>query len=130
MGKNVLIIDSEPEVIESAGSILEKLGHQVSGSKDGEEATNKIRQLKPDLIILDLILHRKSGIMVYVDLKTNEAWKKIPVIINTKIKKKTFLRTLEELNRFYPQPLPEPEAYLEKPLKPDPFTKAIQQFLR
>ncbi|MCX5859442.1 MAG: response regulator, partial [Proteobacteria bacterium] len=84
----------------------------------------------PDLIILDLILHRKSGIMVYMELKTNEAWKKIPVIIHSKIKKKTFLKTLEELNHFYPQAIPEPEAYLEKPCKPELFTKTIQQSLR
>jgi twitching motility two-component system response regulator PilH len=130
MGKNVLIVDSEPEVIESASALIGKLGHQVYSSKDGEEAAVRIRQVSPDLIILDLILHRKSGIMVYMELKTNEAWKKIPVIIHSKIKKKTFLKTLEELNHFYPQAIPEPEAYLEKPCKPDPFTKAIQQFLR
>ena len=130
MRKIVLMVDSEPALIETAGPLIEKLDHQFYGAKDGDEAINKIRQLRPDLIILDLILHRKSGISVYLDLKANENWKKIPVVIHSKIKKKTFLKTLEELNHFYPQAILEPEAYLEKPCKPELFTKTIQQSLR
>ncbi|MDD5222497.1 MAG: response regulator [bacterium] len=130
MAKVVMIVDNEPEVIASVSAALEKLGCQNTVSRNGEEALNRIKQNKPELIVMDLLLPKYSGIRLYQDLKTTESLKKIPVIIISGITKKTFLRSLEELSDLADQAIPEPDAYFEKPLKLEEFEPTLQRLVK
>jgi CheY-like chemotaxis protein len=96
---------------------------------NGEEALAKIRQEKPDLVILDVLMPRQSGIKMYRELKTDDSLKNIPVIILSGITRRTFLRSQEALTEFGGQNVPEPEAYIEKPVAPEELAEIIKKVI-
>jgi len=130
MGKAVLIVDDDPDIILYVSTILEKIGCYISGAKNGEEAMNKIKQNRPDLIIMDVVMPLLSGVKLYRDLKVSENYKNIPIIMLSGISKQTFLDSQEALSEFTDQPIPEPSAYVEKPLEPEKFTQIVQKFIQ
>jgi len=129
MQKNILVADDDIDVVTFVSTVLEKSGYKVIGAKDGEEALNKIRANRPDLIILDILMPKQSGIKLYRELKTDESLKDIPVVILSAISKRTFLRSQEALTEFGGEPVPEPEVYIEKPVEPDDLAKTVSEML-
>ena len=79
--KKILAVDDEPDFLSFLCMRLEVSGYSVITAKDGEEALNKARENKPDLIILDLMLPKISGFEVCRMLKFDDAFKQIPIII-------------------------------------------------
>jgi len=129
MQKNILVADDDIDVVTFVSTVLEKSGYKVIGAKDGEEALNKIRTNRPDLIILDILMPKQSGIKLYRELKTDESLKDIPIVILSAISKRTFLRSQEALTEFGGEPVPEPEVYIEKPVEPDDLAKTVSEVL-
>jgi twitching motility two-component system response regulator PilH len=129
MQKTILNADDDIDVIIFVSSVLEKAGYKVVGAKNGEEALNKIRENKPDLIILDILMPKQSGIKAYRELKTDESLKDIPVVILSGISKRTFLRSQEALTEFGGEAVPEPEAYMEKPVEPEDLAQTVREVL-
>jgi twitching motility two-component system response regulator PilH len=66
---------------------------------------------------------------MYREMKNDESLKDIPVIILSGIAKRTFLRSQEALTEFGDQPVPEPEAYIEKPVEPEELADIIKKFI-
>ena len=89
MKNKILIIEDDKFLLKLYTNKLKSNGFEVSGSLTGEEGMNKISAEKPDLIILDLILPRKSGFEVLSELKINPKTKNIPVIILTNLGQKS-----------------------------------------
>lgn len=58
--KKVLIADDEPDIVEILRYNLEKEGYHVITAKDGDEAINKAKQSNPDLVILDMMMPKKT----------------------------------------------------------------------
>lgn len=81
--KIVLYIEDEPELINLIKLILRRAGYEVIGATDGAEGLSRVRELKPDLVLLDLMLPVMSGWEVYWQMKADEELKNIPVIIVT-----------------------------------------------
>lgn len=90
----ILLVDDEPSIIKMVGKRLEIEGFQVSIAMDGEEALVKVTAERPDLIILDLMLPKKSGLDVCAALKQDEALRRVPIIAYTGRG-----QTMEELSR-------------------------------
>ena len=63
-GKKILIADDEPDILEIIQYNLVKEGYEVTTAKDGDDALAKAKMSKPDLIILDIMMPKKSGIEV------------------------------------------------------------------
>ena len=82
-GKRILLVDDEPNIIKMVGKRLQVEGYHLVVAMDGEEALVKVKAERPDLIILDLMLPKKSGLDVCVLLKQDEAMRRIPVIAYT-----------------------------------------------
>ena len=80
MGKKVLIVDDEKDTVEAVGNFLTKQGFIVFSAFDGEEAKAKAVEIKPDIILLDLILPKANGFEVLKWIRQNIE-KRIPVII-------------------------------------------------
>ncbi len=129
MKKNILVVDDDIDVITFVSTVLEKIGYKVIGAKDGEEALSKIKGNKPDLIILDILMPKQSGIKMYRELKTHESLKDIPVVILSAISKRTFLRSQEALTEFGGEAVPEPEVYIEKPVEPEDLAQTVREVL-
>jgi len=129
MGKRVLIVDDDPDIITFVVTVLEENGYTPLIAKNGEDGIAKAVEEKPDLIILDLLMPKQSGIKIYRELKGDESLKKIPVVVLSGIARRTFLRSHEALTEFGDQPVPEPEAYIEKPVEPEELAKTIKRLI-
>jgi DNA-binding response OmpR family regulator len=129
MGKRVLVVDDDPDIVAFVVTVLEENGFTSIIAKNGEMGMAKTVEENPDLIILDILMPKQSGIKMYRELKSEESLKKIPVIILSGIAKRTFLRSQEALTAFGNQTVPEPEAYMEKPVEPEELAEMIKKFI-
>jgi two-component system, OmpR family, alkaline phosphatase synthesis response regulator PhoP len=82
-GKKILIADDEPDILEIVHYNLKQEGYEVYTAKDGDDALSKAKQLKPDLIILDIMMPKKSGVEVCSILRTQPAFKDTLIIFLT-----------------------------------------------
>lgn len=81
--RKVLLIDDEPEIIETVKFLLGLKNFEVVAAMDGVEGLEKAKSEKPDLILLDLILPKLNGYEVCARLKRDPDTKDIPVLILT-----------------------------------------------
>jgi DNA-binding response OmpR family regulator len=79
--KLILLIDDEESILLLLKRRLEKAGFSVETSKNGQDGLNKARTIKPDLIILDIMLPIMDGYKICQMLKFDENYKKIPIIL-------------------------------------------------
>lgn len=129
MKKKVLTVDDEYQAREIIVTMLEENDYVPLIARNGEEAVKIIKEEAPDLIILDVLMPEKSGIKLYRELKTTESLKKIPVVICSGVARRTFLRSHTAPSKRGRESLPEPEAYMEKPVRPDSLVKIIKKLL-
>jgi len=127
--KKVLIVDDDVDVRKFVSKLVERAGYEVVEAKNGVEGMGTVREDKPDLIILDILMPKQSGIRMYRELKTDEPLKDIPVIVLSAIAPKSFFRSQEVLAEFAGQPVPEPEAYMEKPEEPEELIELMKKIL-
>jgi CheY-like chemotaxis protein len=140
----ILIIDDDKQNVRYLTTILEETGfNDIHAAYDGEEGLEKVRELMPGLILLDLRMPKKNGIMVFNDLKSSEEFRDIPVIILTG--EGGFLKHLSELREYREdqEPMDEkateevlgrfissrPDGFLEKPVEPDRLVAVIGKLL-
>ena len=81
--KRILIVDDSPTERHVLNDMLTKAGYEVVASDNGEDAILKARTIKPDLILMDVIMPRKTGFEACRELKRREDTKSIPVILVT-----------------------------------------------
>ncbi|MBE9574186.1 MAG: response regulator [Desulfobacterales bacterium] len=129
MMKKVLLVDDEVDVRKFVSKLVERAGYEVIEAKNGMEGMGRVREDKPGLIILDVLMPKQSGIRMYRELKTTESLKDIPVIMLSAIAPKSFFRSQEVLAEFAGQPVPEPEAYIEKPEEPEELIELMKKIL-
>lgn len=80
--KRVLLVDDDPELIESVRIALTSRGYEVLTACDGAEALARVERDRPDLMVLDLIMPRRSGLTV-VDRMYHTAMRSTPIIMMT-----------------------------------------------
>ena len=129
MSKKVLVIDDDPDVRLFSVTVLEEHGYTPLEAGDGVEGLKMIKAEKPDLVILDIMMPRQSGIRLYRELKTDKALKKIHVVVLSGIAKRTFMRSQKALTEFGGAEVPEPEVYLEKPVEAEDLADTIKQVI-
>jgi CheY-like chemotaxis protein len=79
--QRILLVEDDPFLRRACEVGLRKRGFQVTTAVDGEEALRMIRSQAPDLILLDLLMPKKSGMEVLEEIKEDESTRSIPVII-------------------------------------------------
>jgi twitching motility two-component system response regulator PilH len=129
MGKKVLIVDDDPDVCSFVITVLEENDYTPLIARNGEEGLKLIRQEGPDLILLDVLMPRGSGVKLFREVKTAASLKHIPVIVLSGIAEKSFLRSQKALTGFGGAKVPEPEAYLEKPVEPEELAAMIKKVI-
>ncbi len=83
MAKRVLVVDDEPQLVTMLKMRLQANGYEVITAFDGEEGLQKAKDLKPDLIILDIVMPKMAGNEVGAALKEDDQFSKIPIIFLT-----------------------------------------------
>ena len=89
MSRKVLIADDEPDIIEILKFNLEKQGYDVVTAKDGDEAFDRAKQHRPDLIVLDMMMPKKNGIEVLELLRLQPAFKDTLIMFLTALNDET-----------------------------------------
>lgn len=129
MAKKVLNVEDDIDTRTFVSAVIERNGYMPVLAKDGEEGMRKIAEERPDLIILDILMPKQSGIKMYHELKLDPSLKDIPVIMLSAVSKRTFLRSQEALTEFGDETVPEPQVYLEKPVEPEDLAETIKEIL-
>jgi CheY-like chemotaxis protein len=121
-GRKVLVVDDEPDMLLYLSALLEDNDYEPCTAADGEEAWEVIQAERPDLIILDLRMPRKTGLQLYRLMLADEAFAKLPVV---------FITGMTDF-RFYGEdcaPLPEPVARLGKPIDHEELLGVLRRTL-
>ena len=80
-GESVLVVDDSPTILKVVQLVLTKAGFRVTTAVDGEVGLDAAKQARPDMILLDFVMPKMNGYQVCRAIKSNEATKKIPVIL-------------------------------------------------
>lgn len=124
----ILVVDDEQDVRTYLGMILKNNGFQVVDAADGDQALARVKEKKPDLISLDLMMPRKSGIKFLFELRRNREWSQVPILIVTGHAQDEFgKRDLDDI--MAGKVLSGPRCYLEKPVNPDGFASTVKKEL-
>ena len=81
MAKKVLVVDDDPDVRLFSITVLEQNGFTPLEATNGEEGMRLIQNEKPDLVILDVLMPRESGVRLYRQIKTDAKLKKTPFLL-------------------------------------------------
>ena len=83
MGKRVLLIEDEPNIIEAISFILSRDGWDVATHSNGHTAIDAIRQREPDVLILDVMLPGRSGYEILTEIRADGELSVLPVLMLT-----------------------------------------------
>lgn len=111
----ILIVDDDPDMRLAISSVLKSRSYEVIEARDGEEALSKLKEEKPDLMVLDLLMPRMDGFAVVKELKnTQESYSNIPILIVSSIREEASHRRYElEVGHKL-----DVDEYIEKPIEP------------
>jgi CheY-like chemotaxis protein len=129
MSGKVLVADDDQDVLSFVVTVLEENGYTPLVAKDGVQAQEIIDREKPDLVILDVLMPRGSGIRLYHHIKTSGRYKDLKVIMFTGIALRSFLKSQKTLEKFKGGQVPEPDIYLEKPVEPEELAAAVKEMI-
>jgi len=121
--KTILIVEDEPDTVTYLSTLLEDAGYSTVAAGDGDQALERVKAGRPDLITLDITMPNKSGVRFYRDMKESDEWKGIPIIIVTGISTdfEKFISTRRQV--------PPPEGYLSKPIDKEQMLALIKQHI-
>ena len=127
--KKILIVDDELDVRIYVGTLLETSGYEPISARNGREGLLKAKQVSPDLIILDVMMPQAGGVSMYRELKADRQLREIPVIMLTGVVEKSFSHYLKMLRLKIEDPIPQPNAYLEKPLDHEKLLELVKEII-
>ena len=81
----IMVVDDDPDLVESVSMRLVNDGFRVTKAYDGEEAWERIREEKPQMLILDVMMPRKNGYVLCDEIKKNDEFKDITVVLLTAV---------------------------------------------
>jgi len=116
----ILIADDSLAELQIFQATLQPTGHTILTVMDGEAAEEKVKSEKIDLIILDVIMPKKNGFQVCRDIKSDDQFKNIPIIMVTSKD--------QESDKFWGMKQGADE-YLVKPFKPEDLLKAVKKYI-
>ena len=147
MAKQILLVDDDQNTVKYLSVLLGEHGYDVVAAYDGNEGFQKIEQARPDLIVLDVMMPKKSGFVLFKQLKRDERYKDIPVLMLTGVS--GILEELEEhkdevserpydslrealkrkIREMREEGLVSPEMFMDKPVAPEAFIAKVQELI-
>ena len=126
--KKILVVDDEPDVRNFLATCIQDAGFMVDSAVDGQDALEKIEIQIPDLMTLDMVMPRKSGIELIRTLRKNDKWSSLPVIVITAHARNEFAsEDIKSFNAFTSGL--KPRRTIEKPVTPEVLVNTICQIL-
>lgn len=123
--KYVLIVDDDPDMVETVGMMLESRGYEVGKAYDGIEGQESIKQRLPDLLVLDVMMPRKNGYVLCSELKKNKETQDIPIILLTAVAENVSSTSYSHAQGMST----EADDYIPKPVDTKILVETIERFL-
>jgi DNA-binding response OmpR family regulator len=122
MAKRILIIDDEKDMRTYLGALFRKAGYDVESAENGEAGLKTAKASPPDLITLDILMPKQSGVRTYRELRSCAETRSVPIII---------LTGLTQQEDFFAElgSLPRPDAIVEKPIDRDDFLNKAKKVI-
>jgi len=117
---DVLIAEDEPSILEALDFILRRAGWSIGSVTDGEAVVDAVRRLQPRMLLLDVMLPKRSGFEVLKQIRTSEGLKDLPVLVLTAKGQAQDRRIAEELKA---------DAFVTKPYANAEVISAVRQLL-
>jgi DNA-binding response OmpR family regulator len=122
--KYVLVVDDDPDLVETVGLMLESNNFEVGKAYDGIEAETSIKSRRPDLLILDVMMPRKDGYKLCAELKKDPNTKGIPIVMLTAVGEAVPSTSYSH----YEGMTMEAEDYIEKPVDTKKLLETVRSF--
>ena len=119
--RKVVCIEDELEMIELVKLILSRHNFQVTGAVGGQQGLDKIAEVKPDLVLLDLMMPEMDGWEVYQKMKASEEMRDIPVIVVT--------AKAQSIDRVLGLHIARVDDYITKPFGPQELLESVERVL-
>jgi len=119
--KKVVCVEDEPEIIDLIRLILGRKGFDLTGATGGVEGLDTIRRVKPDLVLLDLMMPDMDGWEVYQQMKADPELKHIPVIVVT--------AKAQSIDKILGLHIAKVDDYVTKPFGPQELLQSVERVL-
>jgi DNA-binding response OmpR family regulator len=119
--KKVVCIEDEPEMIDLVKLILGRKGFDLIGAMGGREGLEAVRRVKPDLVLLDLMMPDMDGWEVYQQMKADEELSDIPVIVVT--------AKAQSIDKVLGLHIAKVDDYVTKPFGPQELLQSVERVL-
>ena len=147
MGKNILVIDDDKNAVRFLSVVLSENGYEPIIAHDGHEGLQKVKENDVDLIVLDVMMPKKTGFVLFKELKKSDEYKDIPILMLTAVAASlseldaqegdTFERPYDSLRESMRRTIQEmresgdvrPEMFVDKPVDPDGFTEKVRNLI-
>jgi DNA-binding response OmpR family regulator len=147
MSKKVAVIDDDKNAVKFISAVLNENGYESIVAYDGQEGLQKIEENDVDLVVLDVMMPKKSGFVLFKQLRRSDKTKDIPVLMLTGVaaslieldsqKDDTFERPFDPLRESLRKTIQEmrsegeikPEMFVDKPIDPDGFIQKVRDLI-
>ncbi len=123
----ILIIDDEIHMRYYLMTLIKTLGFDPVLAKNGAQGLDKLKQIKPAVIVLDIMMPQKGGVSVYQELMTHPELNKIPVVFFSGVDRKAFFHYIKMLNIRLKTKIPKPGIYIAKDADPEHLKHVIKR---
>jgi CheY-like chemotaxis protein len=121
----ILIADDDPDILEAITTVLRSVPYQVATARNGEQCLAMVRQRKPDVLILDLLMPKMDGFAVIRELQNDPSYQSLPIAVLTTVVEDASRRRYElETGRDL-----RVSTYLQKPIAPDVMIRTISKMM-
>lgn len=122
VNERILVIDDEPTLLELVDDILTSEGYQVTKATSGPQGLSILARERPDLVLLDIMMPRMDGWVVYRKIKENDQTRDIPVAMLT-VKSDT-------IDREIATDIVHVDDYITKPFSPAELVRRVGNLVR
>jgi DNA-binding response OmpR family regulator len=123
--KYVLIVDDDPDLVETVAMMLESKGFEVGKAYDGIEGEEAIKKRRPDVLVLDVMMPRKNGYQLCKELKSNKWTSDIPIILLTAVGEAVPTTSYSHAEGM----ATEAEDFIPKPVDAATLVEAVQRLI-
>jgi DNA-binding response OmpR family regulator len=147
MAKKVMLVDDDANMIKFLTALLEDNGYEVLSALDGSDGFKMLQEVVPDLLVLDVMMPKKSGFTLFKQIRKHDTLKELPVLMLTGV-----AQSLEEMDaesedtsqrpydslrealrkqikQMRGEGLIKPNMFVDKPIDPDSFVRQIEELI-
>ncbi len=147
MAKKVLVIDDDENTVKFLSAALEENGYEPIAAFNGKEGLEKIKAENPDLVLLDVMMPKKTGFVLFKQLRRDEAYKDLPIIMLTGVAevlgdldaqsgdthespydslREAMRKNIQEMRE---EGLVKPDMFIDKPIDPELVIVKIKELI-